>query len=387
MSYGNNPWLKLKEDLRTQAHAVGFEAVGFSSPHPPNNGDHFLQWLDQGWHGSMTWMEKNRQRRMDPGQLVPGSGVIMSVGINYRPPDIGVGGETRPGFPDLAACCRITDYHEIIKEKLFRLASWVEQACDQPVPGRFFVDTAPVMEKSLAVSSGLGWQGKNTLLVTRRWGCWLLLGEYFLPFPLPPDPPADHHCGTCRRCCDVCPTGALDGRGGLDARRCIAYLTLESKHPIPREYRASMGNRVAGCDACLMVCPWNRFAAPTQGNRFIPRESLSRRPLADWAAMTKAEFDVIFAGTSVKRMGRIRFLRNIAIALGNSGEATAVTALIRLLQEPAALIRGAAAWGLGQTLQDPRCQDAHLLAVCALDRARRIEQDPVVAKELIDIQS
>lgn len=379
MNHGNNPEWKLKEALRAQAYALGFDAVGFAPPHSPPGVEHFPGWLCQGRHGSMGWLEKNVEVRQDPSRLLPGCGVVMVVGLNYRPREETI---AKPDQMNLAAFCRIDDYHTIIKEKLLRLADWLEKKCGQPVPGRVCVDSAPVMEKPLAVVAGLGWQGKNTLLISRNWGGWLLLGDYLLPLALPPDTPSGHHCGTCQRCCDVCPTRALDGLGGIDARRCISYWTLEAKGPIPREYRAQMGHWVLGCDLCLRVCPWNRFARPVRDNALIPKEDLGNRPLTDWAGVTEDEFRKLFRYSSVKRLGRTRFLRNVAVALGNSGSDEAIVALIRLVAEPEPLIRGAAVWGLGQALYPPWSRDAKTEARLVLEHVTQEEQHPMVLEEI-----
>lgn len=382
MAHGNNPWLKLKEALRAQAFSSGFDAVGFAAPVPPAGAENFRGWLEQGRHGSMAWLEKNVDRRLDPRQLVPGVGVVVVLGINYRPPDTTKGYGSLPGQMQLSASCGTNDYHGVVKKRVQGLARWLEGTLGQPLEGRIFVDTAPVLEKPLAVAAGLGWQGKNTLLVSKKWGCWLVLGEYFLSLPLPPDTPHAQHCGTCRRCCDVCPTGALDGRGSMDARRCIAYFTMESSHPIPRECREAMGNRVVGCDDCLRVCPWNRFALPTRDPVFFPREDLSGRVLSDLVALDDAGFRHFFCKSSGKRAGRTRFLRNLAVALGNWGDDTALTGLVRLAEEPEALVRGAAVWGLGHIAKKRRGDGAYARAVTALAQVARKEQDPRVLEEL-----
>ncbi|MBF0133280.1 MAG: tRNA epoxyqueuosine(34) reductase QueG [Magnetococcales bacterium] len=380
---GNNTRLKLKEALRNQAHALGFDAVGFAAPQPPPGAEQLRPWLAQGRHGSMVWLEKNVAQRLDPALVVPGVGVVVTLGMNYRPPLGAAEDQSASHRPGIAAFARNEDYHDVIQSRLGKLARWLEQTWGNPLGGRVFVDTAPVMEKPLAVASGLGWQGKNTLLVSRRWGCWLFLGEYFLPLDLPPDRPfLGHHCGTCRRCCDVCPTGALDGHGGLDARRCIAYLTLESKDPIPREYRESMGNRVVGCDECLTICPWNRFTPATQEKAFLPRQDLDQASLLEWTDWDEAQFRHFFKKSGIKRMGRGRFLRNVAIALGNWGEEAAVNGLIRLTQESDPLIRGAVAWGLGQAVRQKKSQTAQTLAAAHLKRWVHEESDPLVLAEI-----
>ncbi|MBF0347336.1 MAG: tRNA epoxyqueuosine(34) reductase QueG [Magnetococcales bacterium] len=354
MDNGNNPWLKLKESLRARAHALGFDAVGFAAPHPPPGSHHFPSWIESGRHGSMEWLANHVERRLDPGRLLPGAGVVMTLGMNYRPREATDDHDPAPHRPRMAAFCRIDDYHVVVKQRLKELARWLEREWGAPLEGRVFVDTAPIMEKPLAMASGLGWQGKNTLLVSRKWGCWLFLGAYVLPLPLPPDPPATSHCGRCRRCCIVCPTGALEGNGGMDARRCIAYLTIESRDPIPRDCRTAMGNRLVGCDDCLRICPWNRFAPPTREPRFNPRTTLAKRSLLAYVTLDDTAFRRRFHKTGIQRVGRTRFLRNLAITLGNWGTAAAAEGLKRLLHETEPLIRGAAVWGLGQVAVNSR---------------------------------
>ncbi|MBF0108360.1 MAG: tRNA epoxyqueuosine(34) reductase QueG [Magnetococcales bacterium] len=380
--HGNNPWSKLKESLRTQALSLGFDVVGFAAPIPPPGTDHLRQWIASGHHGSMTWMESNLERRLDPGQLVPGTGVVMTLGVNYRPATPSTDLETAPHRPRISASCRIDDYHQVLKQRLRDLEQWLEHTSGHPLSGRVFVDTAPVMEKPLAMASGLGWQGKNTLLVSRQWGCWLFLGEYFLPLDLPPDPPATAHCGRCDRCCTACPTGALDGFWGMDARRCIAYLTIESRDPIPRDCRRAMGNRIAGCDDCLNVCPWNRFATPVREPCFRPRPALTGSSLLEWAHLDEASFRRLFAGTSIRRIGRTRFMRNLAIALGNWGTHAALTGLSPLLKEPEPLIRGAAVWGLSRIAQGSKGDSLSPCILESLSAMARTEKDPQVLQEI-----
>ncbi len=240
------------------------------------------------------------------------------------------------------------DYHDTLKKRLKALARWI--AARWPAELKVFVDTAPVMEKPLAREAGLGWQGKHTNLVSREFGSWLFLGEIYLSLELTPDAPESDHCGLCRRCLDACPTNAFPAPYRLDARRCISYLTIEHKGPIPHELRPALGNRIFGCDDCLAVCPWNKFARTTNEPEFLPREALTAPLLAELAALDDAAFRARFAGTAVKRIGRNRFLRNVLIAIGNVAEPDAelVAAARRCLDDPSPLVRGAAVWAFGR---------------------------------------
>jgi len=263
------------------------------------------------------------------------------------------------------------DYHDVIKPRLKQLARWlIAQAGGE---ARVFVDTAAVMEKPLAGAAGLGWQGKHTNLVSRQFGSWLFLGAIFTTLDLPPDAPEEDHCGTCRACLDICPTAAFPAPYRLDARRCISYLTIEHKGPIPRELRAAIGNRIYGCDDCLAVCPWNKFAQATRDAKLSLREELAAPRLVDLVRLTDAEFRKLFAKTPVKRTGRDRFVRNVLIAMGNSNDATLAVEIERLLDDPSPLVRGAAVWALGRLDRDRLSRLATM--------RRHSEPDPQVQRE------
>ncbi|MBF0438315.1 MAG: tRNA epoxyqueuosine(34) reductase QueG [Magnetococcales bacterium] len=335
-----NPWEELKEALRHQALASGFDVAGFAPPHPPPYSDHLPEWLKQGCHGGMAWIARQPERRMNPQQLLPGTGVVLVVGINYRPPP------TKTHSPFAAYACH-DDYHTLLKKRVQELGRWLEEKVGSPIAHRAFVDSAPVLEKPLAVAAGLGWQGKNALLVSRHFGCWLLLAELFLALPLPPDSPETNHCATCDRCLRACPTDALKTPYQLDASRCLAYFTVESHDPIPLEYRKAMGLRIFGCDACITACPWNRFAPVTQERNFLPRGELLFSSMVDWARLDADEFARLFDQTPIQRLGVIRFLRNVAIALGNWHHPQALSALEGLLHHESPLVREHAAWGIG----------------------------------------
>lgn len=341
-------WHILKESLRQQAKIEGFNRVAFAPPMPPPHAEYLFQWLQQQAHGEMTWMAQQPERRADPRQLLENLGSIMVLGVNYCPPGDPLAPGRDAGNAWISAYARNKDYHDVIKKRIKRLAGWLESALRRPIAGRFFVDTAPLLEKPLASVSGLGWQGKNSLLVSPNFGCWLFLAEYLLPLPLPPDPEMRNQCGTCNHCLKACPTDALAHPYRMDASRCLAYLTIENAGPIPIRYRIAMGNRVYGCDNCLAACPWNRFAPATQEADFLPRPCLSSPRLLDFFELDDATFRVLMRQSPIKRIGVARFLRNLAVALGNWGEPEALPALQHLLDHGDPLVRGHAAWGVGR---------------------------------------
>jgi len=297
----------------------------------------------------MGWMEETADRRASPKGLWPQARSIVMLGVDY-----GAAGDPlailgRPERGAISLYARRRDYHEVVKGRLKQLASFLlAQAGGGEV--KVFVDTAPVMEKPLAQAAGLGWQGKHTNLVSRRFGSWLLLGAIFTDLALEPDAPERDHCGSCRKCLDICPTKAFPAPYRLDARRCVAYLTIEHKGPIPREFREAIGNRVFGCDDCLSVCPWNKFARGARDAKLALREELSEPRLADLAALDDSGFRALFAGTPVKRLGHARFRRNVAIAIGNSKIPALAAAVEPMLADSSPLARGAAVWALARLL-------------------------------------
>ncbi|MBF0426308.1 MAG: tRNA epoxyqueuosine(34) reductase QueG [Magnetococcales bacterium] len=317
-----DPWHDLKEALRRQARVVGFDVAGFASPLPPPHAQAFACWTGEGHHGDMSWLERHGERRQDPRRLWPDVQSILVLGSNYRPPGDPLGCLQDPESMGLSAYARNRDYHLLLMRRLKVLHRWLETRLNREVPARLFVDTAPVLEKPLAVQAGLGWQGKNTLLVSRRFGCWLFLAEMFLSLPLPSDKPERDHCGDCRRCLDACPTGALSRPYWLEARRCLAYLTIESRGEIPAAYRRLLKNRVYGCDDCLAVCPFNRFAPTTREPDYLARPILQSPRLRAFADITEERFREVFRHTSIKRLGRVRFLRNLEVALHNADTIT-----------------------------------------------------------------
>jgi epoxyqueuosine reductase len=292
----------------------------------------------------MGWLEANATRRGKPNVLWPEVGAVVMVGLNYGPdcdPLATLGLKDRA---TISVYARNRDYHDLIKGRLKTVAGRFAAKTGSAV--KVFVDTAPLMEKPLAEAAGIGWQGKHTNLVSREFGSWLFLGAILTETALEPDRPETDHCGSCRACLDICPTNAFPAPYRLDARRCISYLTIEHKGPIPMEFRKAMGNRIYGCDDCLAVCPWNKFAHATREAKLAQRDDLAAPPLAELAELDEAAFRSRFSGSPIKRIGRDRFLRNVLIAIGNSGDAALASVAERRLDDPAPLVRGAAAWAV-----------------------------------------
>lgn len=299
----------------------------------------------------MAWMQETAERRSSPSLLWPEVRGIVMLGMSYAPEADPLAVLGRPDRAAVSVYARSRDYHDVVKGKLKQVASALARHAGCEV--KVFVDTAPVMEKPLAAAAGLGWQGKHTVVVSREHGSWLFLGAIFTTAELPADPPARERCGSCTRCLDICPTDAFPAPFQLDSRRCIAYLTVEHRGPIPRDLRAGIGNRVFGCDDCLAVCPWNKFAAATRETRLKARDDLGEMKLRDLARLDDAAFRALFAGTPVKRTGRDRFLRNVLIGIGNSGDPSLAEEALRLLADASPLVRGAAVWALSRLLPEP----------------------------------
>ena len=336
-----------KAAIREKALALGFDAVGFAPAALSGEArDNLAHYLGQGLHGDMGWLAAKADRRGDPRTLWPDAKSVIVLGMNYgpaEPPNAHLG-EAEAGVVSVYA--RGRDYHDVVKSRLKALGRWLAE--DRRCQVKVFVDTAPVMEKPLAEAAGIGWQGKHTNLVSRDFGSWLFLGEVFTDLVLEPDMPHADACGACRACLDACPTAAFPAPYRLDARLCISYLTIEHKGAIPIELRPLLGNRIYGCDDCLAACPWNKFATPTSEPDLLPRNELTAPRLAELAALDDAGFRRLFAGSAVKRLGRDRFVRNVLIAIGNSGEPALAQVAGRLLDDDAAVVRGAAAWAFGR---------------------------------------
>ncbi len=334
--------------LKAQGFALGFSAIGVADASAPWAASARLaEWLEAGRQGDMDWMAIHAGRRAHPLSLWPAARSAILVGASYAPQADPLSLLAAKDRAALSAYAVRRDYHEALKGRLKRLAGWLAQAARAEV--KVFVDTAPLMEKPLAQRAGLGWQGKHTNLVSRAHGSWLLLGAILTDAALVPDPPEGDHCGSCRACLDICPTQAFPAPYQLDARRCLAYLSIEHRGPIPREFRVAMGNRVFGCDDCLAVCPWNKFAAQSRA-LLVERSDLQSRPLAELAALDEAGFRSLFAGTPIKRTGRDRFVRNVLIAIGNCGDPALAPVASARLSDRSALVRGAAVWALSRLL-------------------------------------
>ncbi|MEE8223156.1 MAG: tRNA epoxyqueuosine(34) reductase QueG [Alphaproteobacteria bacterium] len=360
-----------KEAIRAKALGLGFDDVGFSSAELDRSAPEGLDaFTGAGHHGDMDWMARRKAARGDPRELWPDARSIIVLGINY-----GQGGDPLSllGASDhgsIATYARGRDYHLVVKARLKALARWINEAYGAEV--KVFVDTAPVMEKPLAQAAGLGWQGKHTNLVSRKFGSWLFLGEIYTNLELSPDAPETDHCGSCTDCLDICPTDAFPEPGKIDARRCISYLTIEHKGPIAEEFRVPMGNRIYGCDDCLAVCPWNKYAQLSAEPAFAPRAELTAPKLADLAALDDEGFRQVFSTSPIKRIGRDRFVRNVLIAIGNSGTPGLVPSARDLLADPSPLVRGMAVWALRLLLDG-----AAFEALKARHRDRELDADVV----------
>ncbi|MGE5389225.1 MAG: tRNA epoxyqueuosine(34) reductase QueG [Hyphomicrobiales bacterium] len=339
--------MSLESTIRDHARSLGFDACRFTTADAaPELAEQLRAWLDMGAHGDMGWMAETADRRVAPTALWPEARSVVMLGLNYGPAADPLDATARKDCGAISVYARHRDYHDIVKGRLKQLAAFIVKRAGGDV--KVFVDTAPVMEKPLAERAGLGWQGKHTNLVSREFGSWLFLGAVFTTAALAPDPAEVDHCGSCRNCLDACPTAAFLGPYQIDARRCVSYLTIECKGPIPREFRAAIGNRIYGCDDCLAVCPWNKFAQVSREAKLAARPDLESPKLAQLARLDDAAFRALFAGSPIKRIGRARFLRNVLIAIGNSGDPALAAEAERLLRDPDSLVRGAAVWALAR---------------------------------------
>ena len=333
----------VKAVLAKRAHALGFEIVRVTRPDAiPLSGERLKTFLAEGRHGSMEWMETTVDRRADPNALWPDARSVIMLAMSYAPETNPMDALAEPLNGVVSAYAKRRDYHDVMKGKLKELASYLAQQTDKPV--KVFVDTAPLMEKPLAEAAGIGWQGKHTNLVSSHGGSWFFLGAILSAAEIAPDEPERNHCGTCSRCLDVCPTNAFPAPFQLDARRCIAYLTIEHKGHIAEEFRAAIGNRVYGCDDCLAVCPWNKYARETREARLAQMDELDNPPLSELLSLDDAAFRERFRGTPVKRTGRDRVVRNGLIAAGNSKDASLLPHVTTLLADPSPLVRAMAVW-------------------------------------------
>lgn len=364
--------VSLESRLKAAARALGFDAAGIARADEAwEAGARLAAFVAEGRHGEMRWMEETLARRSAPTAMWAEARAALVVAMNYGPDHNPLDTLSQRETGNISVYARGRDYHDIIKSRLKQLAGEVAALTGADV--KVFVDTAPLMEKPLAQKAGLGWQGKHTNLVSRDLGSWFFLGTVLTSAALAPDAPEADHCGSCRACLDICPTAAFPAPYQLDARRCISYLTIEHAGPIPREFRAAMGNRIYGCDDCLAACPWNKFAAAASESALFARAELKTPGLDELAALDDATFREIFSGSPVKRSGRGRFIRNVCVAIGNSGQPALAMHLVPLLADESPLVRGAAIWALARL--DP--------ARFAEEKARRraSEHDSTVAEE------
>ena len=349
----------LKHAFVQRARDIGFDTIRIAAPDSiPLAPERLKAWLEAGHHASMDWMVDTAERRADPRILWPEVRSIILLGVNYGPTSDPLATLSQKDRGSISIYARNRDYHDVIKGKLKEIAGFLAAKASSDV--KVFVDTAPVMEKPLAEAAGLGFQGKHTVIVSREFGNWLFLGAIFTTAELPVDEPERNHCGSCRRCLDVCPTNAFPAPFQLDARRCISYLTIEHKGHIPEELRKGIGNRIFGCDDCLAVCPWNKFAKASREAKLMQREDLAALPLSELARLDDPGFRTRFSGTPIKRTGRDRFIRNVLIAIGNSGDPSLAEEAVRLLDDQSPLVRAMAVWAVGRLL--PR---ETIMALCA----------------------
>lgn len=339
---------QLAHEIKTWGAELGFQSVGIADTELGAAETRLLEWLGKGRHGEMQWMERHGTRRSRPAELIPGTLRVISVRADYLPP-AGADPQRVLEDPSLAYVSRYAlgrDYHKLLRPRLQRLAERIEQHIG-PFGYRAFVDSAPVLEKALAEKAGLGWIGKHSNLLEARTGSWFFLGELYTDLPLPVDQAAENHCGSCRACLDVCPTGAIVAPYEVDARLCISYLTIELRGSIPVQLRPLIGNRIYGCDDCQLFCPWNKFARPSGEPDFAPRHHLDRSELIDLFAWDEGTFLDRTAGSAIRRIGHESWLRNIAVALGNAPRSPAVIAALESRREhPSAVVREHVLWAL-----------------------------------------
>jgi len=359
---------QLKAALANEAAKLGFDCIGVTTPDAIGEAaKHFHEFLAAGAHGDMDWLAANPERRADPRGLWRDVRSVIMLGVNYGPDEDPLDVLKERSRAAISVYAKGDDYHDVIKKRLKALARWL--VATVPCEVKVFVDTAAVMEKPLAQAAGLGWQGKHTNLVSRGFGSWLFLGAIFTTLELRRDEAEIDHCGSCQACLDICPTAAFPAPYKLDARRCISYLTIENRGAIPREFRKAIGNRIYGCDDCLAVCPWNKFAQEGRETKLAARDALRAPDLATLARLDDTAFRALLAKSPIKRIGRDRFIRNVLIAIGNSDDATLASEAEGLLADASPLVRGAAVWALSQLV------DARTLAVLAKARAAETDED------------
>ena len=352
---------------------IGFDVARICAAHRQEGLDPGLKaFLDRNYHGEMEWLKDRAEQRSAPQNLWPDAKSVIMLGMNYGPTSNPLGALDKKSNGVISVYAQHRDYHDIVKKRLKKLARWLIENHGGDV--KVFVDTAPVLEKPLAMKAGIGWQGKHTNLVSRDFGSWLFLGSVFTTLDLTPDVSEQDHCGSCHQCIDICPTHAFPEPYKLDARKCISYLTIEHKGPIPVKYRKAMGNRIYGCDDCLAVCPWNKFAVNAAEAAFHPRQDLKAPLLKQLAVLDDGEFRKLFSGSPVKRIGRDRFIRNVLIAMGNSNDDGHLPTIKTLLTDPSPVVRGTACWAFQQIAPDRDVQKHR-------DRIHATEKDETVLDE------
>ena len=346
--------LTLTERLENAARALGFAAFGVASAaEDPVRAQRLEQWLGENHHGTMEWMEARADHRRSPQGLWPEARSVIALGMSYAPAHDPLALEAAPSLARISVYAQGKDYHDVVKKKLKALARWL--VADQPgAEVKVFVDTAPVMEKPLGEAAGIGWQGKHTNLVSPDHGSWLFLGAIYTTLELDQNAPHRDQCGSCRACLDACPTDAFPVPYRIDARRCISYLTIEHKGPVAEELRAALGNRIYGCDDCLAVCPWNKFASTAHTMReFLPRAELVSPRLAELLALDDAGFRALFSGSPIKRIGRDRFVRNCLYAVGNTGDSSLLDQCQKLASDADPVVADAARWAAARLTASP----------------------------------
>ncbi|MQC27043.1 MAG: tRNA epoxyqueuosine(34) reductase QueG [Chloroflexi bacterium] len=370
--------IELTQQIKEHAISLGFDLVGVTTPDSPPHLDAYVDWLDAGYHGDMGFLatERAQQRRADPRSILPECESILVLGIPYDKPASPPSDELHPSQGQIAAYAWGADYHETLKSRLKQIIAFIEEQVGAVVPNRYYTDTGPILERELAQRAGLGWIGKNSMLINPQRGSYYLLAEILLGLPLVPDAPiSTDHCGTCTLCIEACPTDCILDDRTLNASRCISYLSIELKDAIPLDLRPKMGQWVFGCDICQQVCPWNiRFASERGDPEFAPRTEVPIVDLPKELSLSTQEFNRKFKGSPVKRAKRRGYLRNVAVALGNAAQSSNIPALSRALErEPEPLVRAHVAWSLGRSGAE---------AKPALERALQTEEDQEVRKEI-----
>lgn len=334
----------MKAKLQAFARSIGFDLCKVAACTPPPHADAFHQWIAEGRHGEMQWMERNSERRTDPQQVLQNARSVIVLGLNYwQGPAPSTETAEAPAHGRIARYAWGADYHDLIEPRLRQIDQWLTTHGGSQ---RFYVDTGPVLERDFAALAGLGWHGKSTMLINRDFGTWFFLAELLTTLDIPPDQPVNDHCGKCTRCIDACPTGAIHAPHQLDARLCVSYLTIELKGSIPLELRPLIGDRVYGCDDCLSACPWNRFAQVAQDVAFQARPFVHSMSLRDLLALDQTEFSALFKGSPIKRIKRRGLLRNVCVALGNVGTLEDLPALEKAAADPEPLIAEHASWAI-----------------------------------------